>query len=275
MRCFSLQERLVKRVLSCLLVAAGLIWTGSTALLAQVHQGAITGVVTDTTGASVTGATVTLIATDTGLDLQQTTDRSGIYTFSPVKIGRYSVKASAAGFAVTARENIVLNIQSRPSVNLSLKPGEQSETVTVSTAPPLLETQTGAIGQVVEAKVINETPLNGRNWAFIAQLTNGVTPSLGNTRGSGKGDFIANGQRATQNNFILDGVDNNTNLVDFLNGSTFVQRPPPDALAEFNVQTSNYSAEFGHSAGAVMNASIKSGTNAIHGNLWDTFAVTR
>jgi len=271
MRCFSLQERLVKRVLFCLLVAAGLICADSTVLLAQVDQGAITGVVTDTSGASVTGAIVTLIATDTGLELQQTTDRSGIYTFAPVKIGKYSVKASAAGFAVTTRENIVLNIQSRLSVNLSLKPGEQSETVTVSTAPPLLETQTGAIGQVVEAKVINETPLNGRNWVFIAQLTNGVTPSLGNTRGSGKGDFIANGQRATQNNFILDGVDNNTNLVDFLNGSTFVQRPPPDALAEFNVQTSNYSAEFGHSAGAVMNASIKSGTNAIHGNLWEYF----
>jgi hypothetical protein len=203
--------------------------------------------------------------------LTQTTNDSGFYTFSPVKIGRYKVSATAPTFGTTEQANITLNIQDRLGVNLTLKPGAASETVTVSTAPPLLETQTGAIGQVVDAKVINETPLNGRNWVFIAQLTNGVTPSLGNTRGSDKGDFIANGQRATQNNFILDGVDNNANLVDFLNGATFVQRPPPDALAEFAVQTSNYSAEFGHSAGAVMNASIKSGTNQIHGSLWEYF----
>ncbi len=240
-------------------------------LLAQVDQGAVTGIVYDSEGRVVPGATVTLTAVDTGLALTQTTNSAGLYTFQPVKIGSYSITAAAAGFATTTQQNIKVDIQARVAVNLSLKVGGASETVTVSTAPPLLETQTGAVGQVVEAKTINETPLNGRNWVFIAQLTNGVTPSLGNTRGSGKGDFIANGQRATQNNFILDGVDNNTNLVDFLNGSTFVQRPPPDALAEFNIQTSNYSAEFGHSAGAVMNASIKSGTNQIHGNFWEYF----
>ena len=240
-------------------------------LLAQVDQGAVTGIVMDPSGGVIPGATVTLTSIETGLVLQQTTSSSGIYTFQPVKIGSYKVSAKASGFAATTQENLKVNIQARLSVNLSLKPGGTSETVTVSTAPPLLETQTGAIGQVVETKTINETPLNGRNWVFIAQLTNGVTPSLGNTRGSSKGDFIANGQRATQNNFVLDGVDNNTNLVDFLNGSTFVQRPPPDALAEFNIQTSNYSAEFGHSAGAVMNASIKSGTNRIHGNLWEYY----
>jgi len=105
---------------------------------------------------------------------------------------------------------------------------------------------------VISTDTINNTPLNGRNWVYIAQLTAGVAPPFGNTRGSGTGDFVANGQRAEQNNFILDGVDNNTNLVDFLNGSSFVMRPPPDALAEFSLQTSNYSAEFGHSAGAVM-----------------------
>lgn len=104
---------------------------------------------------------------------------------------------------------------------------------------------------------------------YIAQLTAGVAPPFGNTRGSGTGDFVANGQRAEQNNFILDGVDNNTNLVDFLNGSSFVIRPPPDALSEFNIQTSSYSAEFGHSAGAVLSASLKSGTNKIHGSLWE------
>ncbi len=132
-----------------------------------------------------------------------------------------------------------------------------------------METQESSVGQVLSTETINNTPLNGRNWVYIAQLSAGVAPPFGGTRGSGNGDFVANGQSAEQNNFILDGVDNNTNLVDFLNGSSYVVKPPPDALAEFKIETSNYSAELGHSAGAVVNASIKSGTNQIHGNLWE------
>ncbi|NUQ28514.1 MAG: TonB-dependent receptor, partial [Acidobacteriaceae bacterium] len=238
---------------------------------AQMDQGTITGVVSDNSGATIPNAKVTLNATDTGLTLERRTNESGIYVFSPVKIGRYSITIMADGFQTSKRENLVLNVQARLGINFELKPGAVTENVTVDTAPPLLDTQTGAVGQVVDSKTINETPLNGRNWVFIAQLSAGVAPPQGQTRGSGKGDFVANGQRAEQNNFILDGVDNNTNLVDFLNGATFVMRPPPDALAEFNLQTSNYSAEFGHSAGAVLNASIKSGTNAIHGSLWEYF----
>ncbi len=235
----------------------------------QVDQGAITGTVTDNTGAIVPGAQVTLTATDTGLVLQGKSNSSGNYTFSPIKIGNYKVSASAAGFQTTTRPNVHVDVQQRLQVNLALSPGQVSQTVTVTGAVALLQTQSSAVGQVIDTKTINETPLNGRNWVYIAQLTAGVAPPFGNTRGSGSGDFVANGQRAEQNNFILDGVDNNTNLVDFLNGSSFVMRPPPDALAEFNLQTSNFSAEFGHSAGAVMNASIKSGTNHIHGDLWE------
>jgi outer membrane receptor protein involved in Fe transport len=152
---------------------------------------------------------------------------------------------------------------------MTLKPGAVTETVTITEAEPLLQTQDSAVSQVISAKEINDTPLNGRNWVYIAQLTAGVAPPLGNTRGSGSGDFVANGQRAEQNNFILDGVDNNANVVDFYNGASYVVNPPPDALAELKIQTSDYSAEFGHSAGAVVNASIKSGTNAFHGDLWE------
>ena len=105
---------------------------------------------------------------------------------------------------------------------------------------------------------------------FKSQLTAGATPSVsGQSRGGGTGDFFANGQRATQNDFVLDGVDNNINDIDFMNGASYSVRPPPDALSEFKVETSNYSAEFGHSAGAVLNASIKSGTNQIHGSAWE------
>src|SRR6201995_2477245 len=256
------QRRAWWLVCLCLLLVTG-------SATAQTDQGAITGTVTDNTGAIVPGAQVTLSATDTGLTLRSKSNGSGNFTFSPIKIGNYSVSASASGFQTTTRKNIQVDVQQRLQVNLALTPGQVSQTVTVTGAVELLQTQSSAVGQVIDTKTINDTPLNGRNWVYIAQLTAGVAPPFGNTRGSGTGDFVANGQRAEQNNFILDGVDNNTNLVDFLNGSSFVMRPPPDALAEFNLQTSNFSAEFGHSAGAVMNASIKSGTNQIHGRVWE------
>jgi hypothetical protein len=187
---------------------------------AQVDQGAITGTVTDNTGAIVPGAQVTLTATDTGFTLQQKSNGSGNYTFSPIKIGNYTVSASAPNFQTTSRPNVHVDVQQRLQVNLALSPGQISQTVTVTGAVALLQTQSSAVGQVVDTKTINDTPLNGRNWVYIAQLTAGVAPPFGNTRGSGTGDFVANGQRAEQNNFILDGVDNNTNLVDFLNGSS-------------------------------------------------------
>jgi len=244
------------------------------ACLAQVDQGAITGIVQDPSGAVVPDAAVTVTNVDIGLSFQTKTNASGTYVVSPLKIGNYTVTLTAPGFQTVVRDNLHVDAQQRLGVNVTLQPGAVSQTVTVSSAPPLLETQTGAVGQVISTETINNTPLNGRNWVYIAQLTPGVAPPFGNTRGSGSGDFVANGQRAEQNNFILDGVDNNTNLVDFLNGSSYVMRPPPDALAEFSLQTSNFSAEFGHSAGGVMSASIKSGTNQIHGDVWEYFRNT-
>lgn len=237
-------------------------------LLGQADQGAITGTITDPSGAVIPNSQVTLTSSDTGLVLKTNTDASGVYVFSPVKIGNYSVSAVASGFSVTSQQNLHLDVQQRLAVNVQLKPGAASETVEVTTAPPLMQTEEGSTGQVIETKAINNTPLNGRNWVFIAQLTAGVAPPSG-SRGAGSGDFNANGQRAEQNNFILDGVDNNNNVVDFLNGASFIVRPPPDALAEFKVQTGAYSAEFGHSAGAVINASLKAGSNNIHGDLWE------
>ncbi len=246
----------------CLLVA------GAPHALAQADQGAITGLVQDTTGAVIPNAQVMLTNVDTGLVLHVQTDTSGNYVFSPIKIGLYKVEATAAGFSPTVQQNIQLHVQDRIEANLQLKTGSESTEVTVSTAPALLQTEEGSTGQVIESRTINDTPLNGRNWVFIAQLTAGVAPANG-ARGQKGGDFNANGQRAEQNNYIMDGVDNNVNVVDFFNGASYVVRPPPDALAEFKVQTGSYSSEFGHSAGAVVNASIKSGTNQIHGSLWE------
>jgi hypothetical protein len=239
--------------------------------LAQVDQGAINGVVKDTAGAVVPYALVTLTNTDTNFALQGKTDARGQYSFSPIKIGHYTLSATAPKFATTTQENITVNIQDVLNIGLTLRPGGVTENVTVTTAPPMLQSENASVGQVVDTETINNTPLNGRNWVYIAQFTAGVAPGIaaGGAPGAGTGDFSANGQRTLQNNFILDGVDNNNDTDSMQNGQSYNVRPPPDALAEFKLDTSNYSAEFGHSAGAVLNASIKSGTNHIHGDLWE------
>ena len=238
--------------------------------IAQMDQGTITGVVQDKDGAVIPGASVTLTSTDTGLLLHTKTNRSGIYVFTPVTIGNYKIEAASTGFSTTVQENLRLDVQQRLNVVLALKPGQVSDTVTVTTAPPALQTQEASVGQVMTTETINDTPLNGRNWVFIAQLAAGVTPSTGSPAG-GNGDFSANGQRVEQNDFILDGFDDNNGSYNFSGGTSYAVQPPPDALAEFKVQTADFSAEFGHSAGAVVNASIKSGTNDIHGDVWEYF----
>ena len=252
----------------------------------QADQGAITGTIKDSSGAVIPNAKVSLTNLDTNLQLEAKTDGAGVYTFEPVKIGRYSIQVSQPGFQTLTQTGVEVHVSARVGLNLTLQPGSQQQTVEVTaSAAPLLQTEDASTGQVFTTKQINDTPLNGRNWVFIAQLSAGVAASNG-SRGQGNGDFVSNGTRATQNNFILDGVDNNSNAIDFLNGASYVVRPPPDALQEFKVQTADFSAEFGHSAGAVVNASIKSGSNQYHGNLWeylrndaldatDLFAVTK
>jgi hypothetical protein len=237
-------------------------------LQAQADQGTITGVVQDPSGAVIGNANVTLTNVDEGQVLKSKTDGAGIYVFSPIKIGNWTVAATAPGFETTTRTNLHLDMQQRLNVVVTLKPGSAAETVTVNTETPLMQTQESSVGQVMDTATIDDVPLSGRNWVFIAQLAAGADPPEG-SRGQGKGDFNANGQRAEQNNFILDGVDNNANVVDFYNGASFVAQPPPDALAEFKIQTSDYSAEFGRSAGAMVSASVKSGTNNIHGDMWE------
>ncbi len=240
----------------------------SVQLHAQADQGTITGVVQDPSSAVIGQASVTLTNVDQGSVLKTKTDGAGVYVFSPVKIGNYKLTASASGFGSTTQENLYVGIQQRLNVVITLQPGAATETITVTTEAPLMQTQEGSVGQTVNPETINSVPLNGRNWVYIAHLSAGTAVAAG-ARGAGKGDFEANGQRAEENNFILDGVDNNANVVDFYNGASFVVNPPPDALAEFKVQTSSYSAEFGHSAGAVVNASIKSGANSFHGSAWE------
>lgn len=238
-------------------------------VLAQVDQGAITGTITDTAGGAIKGASATLVSQDTNLSFTQATDGSGSYRFSPIKIGRYTLTVTAPGFAPYTQENIRVNVSDVVGLRISLKAGGANESVTV-TADPELQVEDGSTGQVFTTSQLEDLPILDRNYLFLAQLTTGVAaPNQGNTQTSGSGAFSSNGSRVSQNNFILDGVDNNSNMQDFLNGATYAVRPPPEALAEFKVQTSNYSAELGRSTGAAVNASIKAGTNTIHGSLWE------
>jgi hypothetical protein len=240
--------------------------------LAQVDQGAVTGLVTDSSGAVLGGAQVTLTNTDNGLILQTTTTPSGEYTFSPVKIGNYEVSATAPGFATTSQKELKVSVQQRLAVNLQLKPGATSERVEVSAVAPLMQTEDASVGQVVDNHTINNMALNGRNFTFLAQLAAGVNSPQADTRGNAaSGAFAANGNRPAQNNYMLDGIDNNSDTVDFLNGTNYVVLPPLEAIQEFKVQTSGFSAEFGRSGAAVLNATIKSGTNSFHGAAWEYF----
>lgn len=236
--------------------------------LAQLDQGSISGVVQDSSGRVIPGADITLTNKDTGLLQHQKSNGSGFFVFSPVKIGHYSVTATAAGFQTIVQENLQLDLDQKLNVALTLKPGTVTETVTVSSAPPLLQNEESSVSQVIDTRTINNTPLAERNWVYMAQLSTGVVPSYG-TRGGAHGDYEANGQRAEQNDYLLDGVDNNVDIVDYMNGSMYAVAPPPDALSEFKLDTADYSAQYGHSAGSVLNVAIKSGTNQIHGDVWE------
>ena len=142
--------------------------------------------------------------------------------------------------------------------------------IEVTAAVPALQSENASVGQVVQQRAINDLPLNGRNYTFLARLAMGVTQGQEEGRGmNASGNFTANGARPAQNNYLLDGIDNNTSDVDFLSGASYVVKPPVDAIAEFNLQTSDFSAEFGRAGGAVLNATLKSGTNSFHGSVWE------
>ncbi|HMD15307.1 MAG TPA: TonB-dependent receptor [Terriglobales bacterium] len=240
-----------------------------TPLWAQKDAGAIVGLVRDQSGAVVTGAKVTVTDADRGTELTISTNDAGEYVASPLKIGRYTVTVEKKGFKKAVAGPVQVSIQDRLAVDLKLDPGMTTEVVMVTGERAQLETETSEIGQVVDAKRINALPLNGRNYAQLALLGTGVALSEPGSRVETTYGFSSNGARSLQNNFLLDGIDNNANLGDVLNGAAYVVQPAVDAIAEFKVETNSYSAEFGRGNGAIMNAVIKSGTNKFHGDVWE------
>jgi hypothetical protein len=250
--------------------AIGVVLLSSGPLQAQVDTGSILGTVADPSGAVIHDASVTLTNEGTNSKLTTTAGQDGGYKFTPVRIGSYTVSASYPGFQTTEVRHVTVNVGASVVANFTLKPGQVAETVEVTSAAPVLETQDASVGQVVNTRNVNNLPLNGRNFTFLAQLAAGVNSPQADTRGNAaSGAFSANGLRPAQNNYMLDGIDNNSDTVDFLNGTNFVVLPPVDAIQEFKVQTSDFSAEYGRSGAAVLNATIKSGTNSFHGTAWE------
>src|SRR5580692_1822418 len=245
---------------------------GVGSLQAQVDTGSITGSVTDSSGAVVGGAKVTLTNEGTGTTLSTVTGADGVYDFSPVRIGSYRLETAASGFKKEVHAHIAVDVSARVLLNFKLQTGSVTETVEVTSAAPVLQAEDASVGQVVDQRSVNDLPLNGRNFTFLAQLAAGVNTPEADTRGNASsGAFTANGNRPAQNNYMLDGIDNNSDTVDFLNGTNYVVLPPVDAIQEFKVQTSDFSAEYGRSGAAVLNATIKSGTNEFHGSAWEFF----
>jgi len=236
---------------------------------AQKDTGSIVGTVKDQSGAVVAGAKVIVTDLERGQNFTATTSDAGEYVAGPLHVGRYSVTVEKSGFKKAVSEAVDLDVQQRIAVNISLEIGRQTEQVLVTGTAPLLETETSELGQVVDRKRVSNLPLNGRNFAQLALLSTGTAPSEPGARDEGGYGFSANGARSLQNNFLLDGVDNNSNLPDLLNETNFVIQPPVESLQEFKVQTNAYSAEFGRGNGAIVNAVIKSGTNQIHGSAWE------
>lgn len=253
-------------------LALGLALAGVVPAAAQIDTGSIVGTVRDSSGAVLPGVTVT--ATQQGTNAQAiaiTSDR-GEYVMPNLRIGVYEISAEIDGFKRGLSRDVTLNVQQRVQVDFTLEVGDLTEDVTVEAQAVVLQTQRADIGLAVTQRSMTDLPLLGRRYSELAFLAPGVAPApagIGN-RGEESG-FNANGNFSTWNNYTLDGADNNSFTTNLQERSVQVVQPPVDALEEFRVQTRTYSAEFGRAAGAVINASIKQGTNSFRGNLYEFF----
>ena len=241
---------------------------------AQGNTASLTGIVTDSQGASVANAAVTVTNKATSTQNAATTDGSGYYNFASLPVGAYTLQVELQGFKRAVQENVNLEVGQKARIDFSLEVGAVTETVSVATAPPTLSTQEASPGGVVENRMISDLPLSSRNWDDLLSGVPGVqadryTEQGGGTANGRTGGANVHGVRSLQNNFVLDGVDNNSISENVQELTTQVARPSVDSIQEFRVSTNPYSAENGRSPGALISVTTKSGGNEFHGTVYD------
>jgi hypothetical protein len=212
-------------------------------------------------------AQVSLLNVETGVVQRVLTDSKGDYQFLEVHVGKYQVKVDTPGFKSVQSEGFRANAGERQRVNLSLQVDDAGQVIEVKGAASLLQTESSDRGEVISNEKIVELPLNGRSTGSLALLAPGVRNAYGLAKR--EASFNVNGLRSQFNNFVLDGLDNNAYGTSNQGLSNQVIQVSPDALQEFRVITDNYSAEYGHVGGAVINAVYKSGGNQFHGSIWE------
>ncbi|HYM13680.1 MAG TPA: TonB-dependent receptor [Bryobacterales bacterium] len=252
-----------------LLLLAAIVMFTTQPVWAQEVSAGITGRVIDPSGGAIVNAKVSVRDQDRGTVFPTTTNQDGIYFFPRIPIGNYELKIEAPGFKSYTEPNIRLEINQRARRDVQMEIGEVTQTVEVTAAGPLLQTETTQVGEVVTPTTIINTPLISRNFIALTLLAPGVTtpdPSsmISGTRTSGGGRPYVNGNRKEANNFLLDGIDNNLQ-----SDNLTAYQPNLDAIQEFKMITNNASAEFGNFEGGVINVTIKSGTNDMHGDAFE------
>jgi hypothetical protein len=248
------------------LIALAILSVGAP-LFAQVATDAvIVGTVTDASQASIEGAIVTVTQNATGAVTKTVTNSRGQYRTPPLRIGEYTVAIGSKGFKQFRGTGVILDIGAISQLDVSLEPGEVSESVEVQSAPQeLLQSSDSTVGTVITNQQIVDLPLNGRDYLQLATLSAGTTPALGTSGGIGIG-----GQAGSRVAFLLDGLDNNNQQISTgHSGQKEIIKPSVDAIQEFKVVTNGYSAEYGRSSSGVVSVQLKSGTNAIHGTAFE------
>ena len=245
-----------------------------TILRGQRTTADVLGTVTDASGAVLANVKVTVHNLDTAADFTGESDKSGDYAITQLPVGRYSIKAVSPGFKAWAVPQVTLAIGDRLRQDVQLQLGTLEQSVEVTAASPALQTDSSSLGSLVSTQALQDLPLNGRNFVVLAQLTAGAAEgeATGLPSGTRPDDrrltsaVSVNAQPTSFNNFTIDGMDDNERFI-----GTVIVKPSVDALQEMKVQTNLYSAEFGRTAGGVINFVTKSGTNGFHGSLFEFF----
>ena len=264
-------QRLQEQFAVALFLVLVALWWSPVRVAAQTVNGAFHGTVTDASGAVIPGATVEVKNLATGAARQATTTDTGSYTITQLPPGHYSITISKQGFATATKADVELLVNQDAEADYTLKVGQVTQQVEVTSAPPPLQTSSATLGQVIGSQQVVDLPLNGRQFTQLVLLTPGAAPKESGQQsafvipiGGGGISPSVNGQRGQQNNFTLDGVLNNA-----IFDNTWAVSPPPDAIQEFNVQSQITDAQFSISSGANVNVVTRSGSNQIHGAAWE------